>query len=354
MDFDLLPPALKDLLPAYSKPRDGELLSSWIVRMAYDHYLKSHVFCNLVFPKTPIWNRDIDRMAPRSIVETLSRITPTSVQGVEQCLLTSYEGTIFQKLNPNGATKWILPHGIYHRKRKDNGLMYCPTCLSNDLKVPYFRKVWRLSLFVVCPKCGYMLEDCCPRCGSPIVFFRNDLGNKNADLAKPLSRCYSCSFDLKETTPTPVTRRFVRMQKYLIAIIEKRNTRFLFPHQYFDVLFQIIKLINGRGNLSTHLRKKLAKSLKIDLAISSTTYTPFDMLGVKERRNILFCAYWLLLDWPDRFVNFCKENRIWSTFLLKDFEEAPFWFYSVVYSNLFISNINRKFIGVRHLFSYYG
>lgn len=354
MDFDLLPPAFKDLLPAYSKPKDDELLSSWLVRMAYDHYLKSHVFCNLIFPKTPIWNRDIDRNAPRSVVETLSRRTPISIQMVDKCLLTSYEGTIFLKHTPLCASKWILPLGIYHRKRKDNGLMYCPSCLKNDLNIPYFRKKWRLSLFVVCHKCGCILEDHCPNCGSPVVFFRNDLGRKDANLERPLSICYNCSYDLRETVPTLVTRRFVRMQKHFVAVMERRNSRFIYPHQYFDVLYQIIKLINGRSNLSLHLRKKLSKSLKISLTFSSTTYIPFDMLGVSERKNLLFCAYWLLQDWPNRFVKFCQENRIWSMFLLQDFNDAPFWFHDVVNSNLFISNVNRKFIGVKHLFSYHG
>jgi hypothetical protein len=337
--FDELTPI--HYLPALSYPKVDELLSSFLFRLAHDHYLKAHSFGKIIFPKTSIWNRDIDRSAHPELLEILSTKINMDKAKIANCLLSSFEGKVFVHHNPKGSSKWIVPFGIFHRARKRRGLMFCPNCLSMDGANPYYRKSWRLSLSTVCAKCESLLNESCPSCESPIIFFRNDLGDRNLGPENPIYNCFHCGYDLRSSKLKYVTRRFVRMQKYFNSMIDGTNKKFQYPTQYFDVLYQICKIINGRSDKSQQIRRILSKMHKIqfDETIGSQ---PFDFLGVNERLSVLFCSYWLLVDWPFRFINFCEMNEIWSSCLLKDFQDPPKWFYDTVVKNLFIPHAYRK------------
>lgn len=338
-----------NLLPAFSHPLEDELVSSWICRLAMDHFLKAQVFCKIALNNKNVWNRDIDRLAPELLIKRLSELTLTSESRIQQCLVSSYDAILFQDYNAYGFTKWILPIGIYHRQRKRYGLMFCPGCISKD-ETAYFRKSWRLSLSVVCPKCNMRLHDRCPNCNSIIVFYRRELGSRNEDPVVPLNYCFNCMYDLKKTPIKHITRRYVRMQNHFNSLIKGSKKTYLYSHQYFDVLHQIIKIINGSSDLSKTIRHSLEKKCKIKFIYEDQD---FEYLTLEARLPVLYCAYWLLCDWPNRFIGFCKEHRIWSSPLLKDFKNVPFWYKEVVNEHLFVSNINRKFGDLKTIFSYH-
>jgi hypothetical protein len=46
-------------------------------------------------------------------------------------------------------------------------------------------------------------------------------------------------------------------------------------------------------------------------------------------------ASYLLEDWAERFIRICTAERVWSSTLLRDFEAAPFWYWSVVHTRLY-------------------
>jgi len=65
------------LWPIHLQPQKGELLSSWIVRLAHANGYKVETFCTLVFGyRSTIWNRDIDVLSPR-LLKVLETITGT-------------------------------------------------------------------------------------------------------------------------------------------------------------------------------------------------------------------------------------------------------------------------------------
>src|SRR5207237_99582 len=146
-----------EILPAIVQPQDDELLSSWIFRLAEINATKVHTFCKRYFPLQQVWNRDIDRLGPRAMLHTLSKITTIDYPRLLKSTFSDYEGFLFKELNSNGNSKWIMPLGIYHRTRKRFGLQFCPQCLIKDGNRPYFRKSWRLSLSIVCPVCRLKL-----------------------------------------------------------------------------------------------------------------------------------------------------------------------------------------------------
>lgn len=341
MESKLLDGQFKSILPACSLLKNDELFSSWLVRLAHDHYLKSHVFCKLVFPNIAVWNRDIDRNANDEVINKITTRVLNSKVEIVDSLLASYEGVLFEHHNRFGLTKWILPIGVFHRKRTRYGLLYCPYCLVKDGNSTYFRKKWRLSFSVVCPICKCNLLDCCPQCFSPIVFFRTGLGIKD-NIIRSITSCYTCGFDLRNSITTKASDELVNMQQYLYDVLVSKDGYFLYPFQYFNVLYQLTKIVNGEKVLSKNIRDDLF-SLTSFQYNSDSIGIPFDFLSLQQRIPILYYSYWLLKEWPQRFISFSKQHHLWSATLFKELNDPPYWFSDVVLSNLFVSNTNRCF-----------
>lgn len=62
------------LLPLHPQPRPGEILSSWMVRLAFSNGFPLHTFYDkLLEYRAPIWNRDIDRHPANELLSILAR-----------------------------------------------------------------------------------------------------------------------------------------------------------------------------------------------------------------------------------------------------------------------------------------
>ena len=65
--------------PAHPKPLPDELLSSWIVRVAEANAIKLQTLSWMLFGNgVSPWNRDIDRNAPRWLIDVLCEHTGSS------------------------------------------------------------------------------------------------------------------------------------------------------------------------------------------------------------------------------------------------------------------------------------
>jgi hypothetical protein len=335
-------------LPCATYPLSGELLSSWITRLAHAHLLKAHTFGRLLFPSNSIWNRDIDKASPEVVLHTLAARTPASLSRIRETTLRSYEGKLYLSHNVNGNTDWILPLGIYHRTRRNSGLLFCPNCLRNDGVTPYFRKHWRLALSQVCTVCKVYLLDRCPSCKEPIVFFRVELGRKSALPDTPISYCFNCKFNLAEASseiaPYPILIAQLEWERILN---EGWKPQVIYPHLYFVVLHQLVKLLSSARPSCRPLQKIVVEQsgwqLPSAIEFDSSNRMPFELLSLVIRRQILLQAHWLLDEWPQRFVTLAKQCRVTSSTLLHDMHTIPFWYGSVVYEHLYVSNINRRF-----------
>jgi hypothetical protein len=63
--------------------------------------------------------------------------------------------------------------------------------------------------------------------------------------------------------------------------------------------------------------------------------TDIESLRVTERHQLKTLAAYLLEDWAERLVRICVSERVWSSTLLRDFEPAPFWYWSEVHDHLY-------------------
>lgn len=332
------------VLPCTFHPGEDELLSSWLVRLARAHRVKVESFSRLLWPQVVVWKRDIDKLALPLMLDTLATRTLTHPHRIAQTVLASVverlTGTSLLTAN-QGPASWLMPVGIFHRTRQGNGLVYCPRCLQRDGNDPYYRTSWRLAFYVACPTCGVYLREECPACGAPINFFRLDVGHRNvAD--QPLATCYKCAFDLGQAPTKPVSpQELCRYQDLYRVSREGWNQVVPYPHQYFRVLRQLVRILScpfGEAlRLQADMRLRLGQS-----AEWSAGGGAFEQMPINKRTYLLEQATWLLEDWPARFIGFMHDNQIKSYTIQRDMaEEMPFWFSTVLVDHFFAAR-NRS------------
>lgn len=334
------------VLPCTLQPGEGELLSSWLVRLAHAHQVKVYSFCKHLWPEVAIWDRDIDKLAPAVLLDILAVRTLTPVQRIIQTTLPPLiERLTGERLTARQAhASWMMPVGVYHRTHQKRGLVYCPQCLKRDGPTPYYRVNWRLAFYVVCPTCGIYLHEECPVCGEPVNFFRIELGRKSENADRPISTCHKCTFDFSRTSATYVPEKTLRRYRSLYRISrEGWNLSVPYPHQYLRVMRQLV------GVLASSAER--ARPLQIDMRLRlgqpvewQTGWASFEQTPIRWRTYLLEQAMWLLNDWPIRFIAVMRYHRISSATLLKDVGgELPFWFDTTVTEQFYVTNVNRRF-----------
>lgn len=308
------------------------------------HGLKLHTFCSIAWPRKHIWNRDIDKLADRELLNVLEERTGLPPEIIKGTTLATYEGRVYEKHNPYGKTSWIMPVGVYHRTRTQFGLQFCPLCLAEDPE-PYFRRRWRLAFIVLCDEHGIPLLDRCPHCSAAVNFHRNELGNRRTLVAPSMTLCYSCGYELREaatnTELQSIREDEVAFQRILIdammsGFVEISRTEVVYSHLYFTGLHQIMRVL-ARGKHAARLREAVRGDSGIDNfpPTYQSKNREIESLSVGERRILLNMACHLLGDWPRHFMAVCKAARVWSSILLRDLEIAPFWYWDVVHEHLY-------------------
>ena len=318
------------------KPKPDELLTSWIIRLAWAHGIKLHVFCRLIWgSQTEIWTRDFDRLADSVYVEYLSQKTATPLTQANQTLLRSFEGVVFEKHNPYGNTHWIMPLGIRHRIRMAYGQQYCPLCLEES---PYLKKTWRMAFSTVCSKHQILLFDRCPQCQFPIHFHRIDMGNRHRLASLDLHYCYRCKCDLRRpanTRPKSLLEVMSIQNQFENFILTKKAS--VGPHanihslEYFNGIRQLLRLLLGIRN-SDNFQKEIAR-------LTNTPFIPIkkshsnriiEVKSVEERFNGILTLSRLLQDWPKTFLKACQMSSIYKCHLTQDCPNPPTWYSSIL------------------------
>ncbi|MCZ8354120.1 MAG: TniQ family protein [Cyclobacteriaceae bacterium] len=312
----------------YVQPNRDELLTSWLVRNSRAQLTKVHTFCSSNWPALEVWNRDVDRFPNPLMLSMLAYYTDTKFKVVYETTLKSYTGKLFES-DAVTHSNYILPTGIWHRKRKLKGLLFCPKCLASDGEQPYYRKVWRLSMSFVCSKCKVELLDSCPKCHSPIAFFRNDFISKSDIPRSNLNNCSSCGFNLTMAKSNIAKKNEVEAQllleQYLVVGRLKDN-----PPKFYDVVLHLIWTLTSRNKRLTRFqirvnntnpifkkyRKKMPKK-KLNL---------FSLYNFKERKILFNISIWLLADFPYRLLKLMLETNTTSKAILGEDKKLPFWF----------------------------
>lgn len=325
---ELFPP----LWPIRPLPLHDELLTSWLVRLAQAYGLTPHSFCSRVFGKgISVWNRDFDRFAPVTAISTIAAGTGQAEIRVFDMTLRPYlDGQIAFVANEGGIARWILPMGIYHRTRTRYAQLYCPRCLAED-KVPYYRRCWRLAFYTICDRHDILIRDQCPACASPVMFHRS---------ATDLKHCHRCDHDLSRSAAysPPIGDIHAYLALRALCTYHDLGWAFLgketfhYSHLLLDALHSVCSLLIGRHGKA--LFTIATQKAGFPDSRHPRSQAAFECYPLIERHYVLLTALWLLMDWPQRFIDACRGAGLTESRIVEKEEALPWWFYEAVHDEL--------------------
>jgi TniQ len=303
------------LWPIHPHPLPDELLSSWMIRIAHGNGSKVHNFYAEFFGREKqIWNRDIDHHAPPWLLEALEERTGVRRERIEQTTLRNLESWVFEQFTENGITKGVLPLGVFHRTRRSFGQQFCPLCFREDAQ-PYLRRSWRLALTVVCVRHGVRMQDRCSSCGYPLAPHRFDFGTRQGIPEKTtMARCHKCGSNLSVSV-TPAGPLLIQMQQVINQALQSGYVTLgehcVYAPQFFEGLRRLMRIVPSEVGVSK--RRSI-----------------FELTSIIQRTLLLQFAMQLVVNWPCRFLERCREIPHAYTTLSMGGGVIPYWLHSVL------------------------
>ncbi|UTD15415.1 hypothetical protein HER15_08025 [Tenacibaculum mesophilum] len=305
--------------PIYVRPEKNELFSSWLMRISAEIKIKTFTFSKFYFPSQPIWNRDVDRMFPKKIVDSLLLYSNLKLCEIFNMFLISYKEIVFNDYRIHGYTPGILNLGINHRKRNGYGTLCCPGCLSKD--IIYYRKEWRLFFSLVCVDCKCKLIDRCPNCKSPISFHRLEVGSSNL-LKTPLFLCWNCKLNLSIVKVK--VRKNSPEYKYQTYINDTILKGYNDVTNYSFSYFYVLQLLSGLLTTSSLQWNRVKKIVEKYYSVSFSSQVDIRN-NMEERRKSLLYSFKILNNWPTNFHKIFTKSNVRISDFNKD-TIIPFWF----------------------------
>jgi TniQ len=371
------------LLPARPPPLPGELLSSWLTRLSrangdnIRHFTRALLAPahgdNLARHRAlQFWQHDADRNTDLEQLRCFARATGVDVNVLEGMTLSAYAGRLTDCVPRQGNTRWVLPLDAHAQVKRRYAVQFCPACLRED-RTPYFRRVWRLAFVTVCPQHRTLLRDRCPSCGLAVVPHRTAFGTREQLLARTITHCHSCGFDLRDAPletlgarvpkpDNPVQRRSPPMvamasvahfQEWLLTGLEAEHfdlrdlTMHRLPHkeqrqvfanqphpntissfEFFEGLYTVARLMikkperynpkrwwQRRRRRDWTWRRGIAHSVQETVRIPLQCWdTPgrhaFETLSLEDRFGVVACCSFALRDYPTRLHAVFARNAV--------------------------------------------
>jgi hypothetical protein len=298
------------LWPIHLKPKENELLSSWVIRLAHAHGYKTEKICHMLFGRNhALWSRDLDRLAPESVLSTLVAVTGTTADRARQTTLSAYAGHITERVNSKGYSPWIVPLHVYHRQRTKPGLMYCPSCLGDDAD-PFYRKTWRLGFITCCVVHGHNLLDTCEACGSAVIPHRVDIGPSGLrPRDRSFVRCWNCGHDLRASSKKVAEGSLLHFTQHLEEVLNSGyvllgDNPSLHAVPYFvgmRILARIASKAHGLGR------------------------SAIELLLLRDRLPVLQRMAKMLESWPDSFLEAVDRSSFRYSDYFHKGAAVPFW-----------------------------
>jgi hypothetical protein len=192
--------------PVEVRPAPGELLSSWLHRVAHANGVPPRYFGAVLGAAGEAWSAQLDRHLPEAVRRILLDRTSICPEKIDDlCLAYNPLSTLCLRLRTR-------PQDAGTSTAQSCWLQFCPTCLRED-EMPYFRRSWTLATRVSCFHHGCRLRDRCPSCDQGLAPFRQ------ARLV-PQQYCAFCDAPLaKPTGPaSPGARRLERLIDDLLRL----------------------------------------------------------------------------------------------------------------------------------------
>lgn len=328
------------MLPVHPRPKNNELLSSWLTRLATENGCYSHsFFTNVIGLKEDIVRTDVDRSNSTELIGKLSQVSGVSTDELPKLRLSSLQGEVFSHDSLGTCVRWVLPLGFYHRIKRKRGIVYCPLCLKED-EVRHFRKSWRLAFINLCEKHGCVLWDHCYHCKANVDYQRVGIGSAVYDLPnKDLGFCFNCHKPLWDSPAKELSLdldRFSAPYKDFISVYESGGSVLPTLNQPLNLqVFNGLWILAGRvtSERGGEVRERILRETGIEILPLRKNYS-FEGFPLQQRLNIFIAVLYYLQNWPHKFINLVKKTPFTVTAFGNDIEQLPFWLSSVIFEHM--------------------
>lgn len=302
--------------PIHPKPKEGELLSSWITRLARANHLATADFCKIILPEKRTTLKEIDRIYNAEMMQVLADGAGVPIERVWETSLLSEEGYVFSHRS-YGTTEWISPTAAVNGI-KGNGMVYCPQCLDSDAE-PYYRKDWRFVFNPVCPTHRAFLRYGCQSCDKPYNFFY--ASSTLPSMANSIITCRWCDADIRHAPgdqDSTLIGRALQIQSEINAGISRDSfTVSGYAHVHAQPYLKVLHACMNSLTIPAMARwvarnypEDLPKGIDVG-ALDRTDYAFVIEQRSPEEIGILLClAEALMKDWPDRFMRYARKHEI--------------------------------------------
>lgn len=319
-----------NLWPIRPKPKQDELLSSWLCRIAEENQMQTSAFCSAVFLGERFTFREIDKTFDFEMMANLSLGTGIPIDRIWEASLLSDSGYVFD-FRPVGTTGWIFPTASADGEN-GNGLAYCPLCLE---EAPYYRRSWRFAFNTACPKHRVFLMRGCSSCGKPYNYYYG--ATEFPTGSSLLVTCRWCGADLRNAASDQADAGLIdgvlKVQEFINqGIVQDAFSIPDYGHvharpyltAYRACMVSLVDeaqakwvLVNHAGDLPPDIDLSV---LRRGVASNMLEYRP--MAGIAT----LMCLGDVIMgEWPHRFLRYAKKNRITPTEFFASTDIVPYW-----------------------------
>ena len=291
------------------RPKRGEALSSWLVRIAEARGKLPHQLVQELCPGLQFWNRDGDLLAPPVLLDALAVRTGTPRPEIERLTLGSLAGVLDEAISGKEQSSTVRPLGVYHRPRRGHGQQYCAPCLATD--TPFFRLRWRLTLFPACTRHGLILNDACHSCAAPVVPHRG-----------ALHACHACDADLRLATHEPASAPLMQLQHHNQRVLDGHAVTwpgFLGKHplEWFATQHILFSRCASPGR-SGRLRQALGDHLPVQAITTRAGRSEPRFMDTASAHYCMSLLELLLRGWPMMLASIAYEAGVFRSWIIGD------------------------------------
>lgn len=255
-----------------------ELLSSWIIRTAFENGSYPLAWSWYFWGKHRVWTKDIDRFCP---LEHMSMLVTPSVTLEALKLSTLYPW--LQKIVPSDlklhqkSWPWVTPLGTRNRERT-GGLRFCPMCLASP--PVYYRRVWRFSWNHSCVIHRCILQDTCPNCSSSVC------PHKLSSDTATLTLCAACGYDLSNCEVKSCSNGALELQILMNTVLDDQNHEMpwgiVSSKDLFETIRYLMSFINRAQSVQSLADTKLFEFFETVARPDSRCSAPIERLSVNQ------------------------------------------------------------------------
>lgn len=328
--------------PVHFPPFPGELLTSWLSRLACFYFLVPSTFCQRTAPQfVDAWKQDLDVVCRR---EVLNFVGKKCSQKPEMIVRHTF-GHWRERFDPydgdsTALPRWVSPALIRRRSDHHYGVKFCPICL---IQKPYHHLFHRLTFVFGCVKHNCALMDRCHSCGEAVTTHRVYLPLLENSPKDILCFCASCGSDYRKTSPDKLTHDELAVSTAILSLLKTGHGRIGHQHfQYSHLYFQGLRLIATaltRGTLLEYFT--MTSGLKSELVLMKK-HGEIEFCPVAIARPLLTTAAMLLEQWPNNFLALNEKLGLNYSSWIAPRDVAPYWFISVAKAKLRRANLTSR------------